>query len=103
MNIKKVVTKFNSQIRKLDLMKSQFCNCPGKDFTRNRKLSFESIIRTILCFGGGTLTNELLKINRFSIDTPSSSAFVQQRAKISPEAFAKLFDMVYNGPQKLDH
>ena len=94
MNIKEIVTKFNSQIRKLDLMKSQFCNCPGKDFTRNRKLSFESTIRTILYFGGGTLTNELLKINRFSIATPSSSAFVQQRAKISPEAFTKLFNMV---------
>ena len=94
MNIKEIVAKFNLQIKKLNLMKAQFCRCPEKDFTRDRKLSFESIIRSILYFGGGTLTNELLKINRFSIDTPSSSAFIQQRAKVSSKAFAKLFDMV---------
>lgn len=94
MNLKETVAKFNSQIRNLDRMKSEFCRNPEKDFTRNRKLSFESTIRSVLFLGGSTLTNEILKINKFSPNAPSSSAFVQQRAKISPEAFSRLFTMV---------
>lgn len=94
MNSKEVVAKFNSQIRDLDRMKSEFCRNPEKDFTRNRKLSFESTIRSILFLGGSTLTNEILKINKFSPKAPSASAFVQQREKISPAAFFRLFSMV---------
>ncbi len=96
MNAKAVTSKFNMQIHNLDQIKSTFCANPESDFTRNRKLPFESVVRSILSFGGGTLTNELLKINKFSLSTPSSSAFVQQRNKISPEAFFSLFLMVSN-------
>ena len=84
MNIQKVVEKFNSETMKLDNIKSEFCVSPEKDFTRDRKISFASVIRSILLFGGGTLTSELLKINKFTPDLPTSSAFVQQRDKVSP-------------------
>ena len=94
MNIQEVVTKFNSEIMKLDNIKSEFCIHPKKDFSRNRKITFVSTIKSILSFGGGTLTNELLKINKFATDTPTSSAFVQQRDKISPKAFSKLFSII---------
>lgn len=94
MNIQEIVAKFDSEIMSLDDIKSEFCIHPKKDFTRDRKLSFSSTIRTILSFGGGTLTNELLKINRFAPDAPTSSAFVQQRDKISSKAFAKLLAMI---------
>lgn len=94
MNIKDITEKFDSEIMELDAIKSEFCTHPEKDFTRNRKLSFVSVVKSILSFGGGTLTNELLKINRFAIDTPTSSAFVQQRDKISSEAFSTLFSMI---------
>ena len=80
MNIQKVVEKFNSETMKLDNIKSEFCVSPEKDFTRDRKISFASLIRSILSFGGGTLTSELLKINKFTPDLPTSSAFVQQRS-----------------------
>lgn len=94
MNIQEVVEKFNSEIAKLETVKSEFCIHPEKDFTRDRKIPFSSVIRTILSFGGGTLTNELLKINKFAPDSPTSSAFVQQRDKISSEAFSTLFSMI---------
>ena len=94
MNIQEVVTKFDSELTKLDSIKSEFCIHPEKDFSRNRKITFVSTIKSILSFGGGTLTNELLKINKFATGTPTSSAFVQQRDKISPKAFSTLFSMI---------
>ncbi len=42
--------------------------------------------------GSGSLTNELLDLFGASADTPTSSAFVQQRKKIKPEAFKNIFD-----------
>ena len=94
MKIQEIVSKFNTEILNLDNMRSKFCVHPEKNFTRNRKISFVSTIKSILAFGGGTLTNELLKLNKFSVDTPTSSAFVQQRDKITPEAFSTLFTMM---------
>lgn len=97
MNTKEAAERFGSEIMKLDAIKSEFCMHPEKDFTRDRKISFVPVMKSILSFGGGTLTNELLKINKFSIDTPTSPAFVQQRNKISPKAFPALFSMIHLG------
>ncbi len=94
MNIQEIVAMFDSEIMNLDARKAEFCVHLDKDFTRNRKIPFASAVRTILSFGGGTLTNELLKINRFAPDSPTSSAFVQQRGKISPKAFSALLSMI---------
>lgn len=94
MNIKKVVSAFELQISKLSSVRSSFCLHPEKDFTRNRKVPFEFTMRSILSFGGGTLTNELLKITKFASTTPTSSAFIQQRNKISYKAFSELFSMI---------
>jgi len=68
-----------------------FSNAPGKDFTRNRKLSFETVLKTLLCMEGGNLTNELMKRFGCRADVVSASAFVQQRGKILPEAFETIF------------
>lgn len=94
MKVEEIVSKFNSELLNLDSIRPEFCVHPEKDFTRNRKIPFLSTIKSILAFGGGTLTNELLKLNKFSVDTPTSSAFIQQRAKIKPEAFSTLFSMM---------
>ena len=40
----------------------------------------------------GSLKNELLKLNDYSVDTPTASAFVQARSKIRVEALKILFD-----------
>ena len=64
---------------------------PEKDFTRNRKLSFETMIKTLLCLEGASLANELMKRFGCRTDIASTSAFVQQRGKILPEAFETIF------------
>lgn len=69
---------------------------PEKDFTRNRKLTFEKMISLILCIRGGSLTNELLDCFKFNPDTPTTSAFVQQRLKILPKAFESVFHKLNN-------
>ncbi len=71
---------------------SIFCENPEKDFTRDRKLNFETTMRNVICMESGSLKDELLKLNDFSIDTPSASAFVQARSKIKVDAFKTLFD-----------
>ena len=91
MKIVEVVDKFNLLIKGLAEKKEEFCNNPGKDFSRKRKQDFEQIIRSILSLDGGALTNEILRIHKYSSDSPSASAFIQQRAKLSETAFPNLF------------
>ena len=64
---------------------------PGKDNTRNRKFPFGKMISSILAFRGGTLNREIMDLFGLDPDVGTSSAFIQQRAKILPEAFECLF------------
>ena len=91
MKMHEVMSKFNEQIEKLSNQKDSFCKRPGKDFSRNRKQSFQNTILTILSLNGGSLSNEILKKYKYSINTPSASAFIQQRTKLSDEAMPSLF------------
>lgn len=91
MNVKTVKKQFDLQIKNFSKNKDLFCRSPGKDFTRKRKQSFETIIRSILSLNGSSLTNEILRIHKYSVNTPTASAFVQQRSKISDNAFPFLF------------
>lgn len=69
-----------------------FVRNPDTDFTRDRKISFRDTVNFILSMGGSTLNQELLDYFLFnSLGTPTASAFVQQRAKILPDAFRHLF------------
>lgn len=66
-----------------------FTKNPEKDFTRNRKLSFDEVIKILLGMEGRSLSNELL--SHFHCDACSASAFVQQRAKLNEAALPTLF------------
>ena len=81
-------------VQELTECKRLFFNQPKRDFTRNRKLPFEQIIKAILCMGGGSVANEMMDLFGFREDLATTSAFVQQRAKIQPEAFENLFDLL---------
>lgn len=59
---------------------------PTRDFTRKRKLPFEKVLSTLICIGGGTLNKELLEQFKFDPGVATSSAFLQQRDKLLPEA-----------------
>lgn len=86
-----VKEKLLSTISEMAENKDSFTKNPGKDFSRNRKLSFEETIRIILSMGGGSITKELLEHFRYDARTATSSAFIQQRSKISLNAFEFLF------------
>ena len=69
-----------------------FVKDPKKDFIRNRKLKFDSVINLLLSMGGNSLGKELLDYFNYDPETASTSAFVQQRGKILPSAFKHLLD-----------
>ena len=83
-------------ITELSMNAQLFLKNPAKDFSRNRKLSFVQMLESILCMGGGSLSNELLDFFHCSPNLPSKSAFGQQREKILPEAFENLFHLFSN-------
>ena len=64
---------------------------PGKDNTRDRKFPFRKMISSILAFRRGTLNREIMDFFGLDPSIGTSSAFIQQRSKILPEAFETLF------------
>lgn len=64
-----------------------FVNHPGRDFTRNRKISMQELLEFYICMESGNLQHELLKYFDFRPDTATVSAFHQQRSKLKPESF----------------
>lgn len=81
-----------SEIKSVSNCFTDFCISSGKDFTRNRKISFESVIKTVIGMESRSLTNELIDAFGITPDMPSASAFVQQRSKVKPEAFKAVLD-----------
>ncbi len=86
--------------RKLDAAISQLCEVswmfsksPGRDFSRNRKLSFRKVITFLLSMEGGSLMTEMIKHFGSSADIASTSAFVQQRNKLNSNALPSFFDL----------
>ena len=88
-----VKQKLDAAITQLSEVSWMFSKKPGVYFTRDRKLPFPKVISCLLSMEGGSLTSELLKYFGCSANISSSSAFVQQRSKISEEAFPMLFSL----------
>ena len=85
--------KLDSAIRQLCSVSWMFVKDPLRDFTRNRKLPFRTVISILLSMEGKSLNSELLSFFGCLPDIPSTSAFIQQRVKISKKAFSSLFDL----------
>lgn len=81
----------NDTIQAMDDCKWLFSARPGKDNTRNRKFPFHKVISSILAFRSGTLNREIIDFFGLDPSIGTSSAFIQRRAKILPEAFECLF------------
>lgn len=81
----------NDTIQAVTDCKRLFSVRPGKDNTRNRKFPFHKVISSILAFRGGTLNQEIMDFFGSDPSIGTSSAFIQRRAKILPEAFECLF------------
>lgn len=89
---KRIRLQLNQAISTVNEHRSNFCLDAQRDYTRERKLNFETVIRTVLSMSNHSLQAELNRNWKFSPKTPTKSAFIQQRQKIQPEAFRKLFE-----------
>ena len=76
-----------SLIHEMSQTPDLFVKNPGKDFTRNRKLPMETMLKLLISIGGGSLAKELLAFHDFNPSTATTSAFIQQREKLLPRAF----------------
>lgn len=64
---------------------------PEKDFTRNKKLPPDKLISFMVSCGSSSTKIEMLDFFGLDMNAPSSSAFNQQRAKLTPEALETVF------------
>ena len=80
-----------SLIRKLGETPERFVRRPGRDFTRPRTLRFETVISLLLTMSENSVGKALIKRFKSMENTPSASAFVQQRGKLLPAAMKTLF------------
>lgn len=75
---------------------SDYAVNPQKNFVRNRKLPADKLISLMVAEGSGSTKNEILDFYGMKADSPSSSAFIQQRAKLKPEAIQAVFETFNN-------
>ena len=92
MKLKKLKKELLSSIEEVCRESDDIVLDPKKDFTRTRKLPLREVIRCTVAMGGNSLKHELLDILGYSPDIATSSAFVQQRTKLKPEALKRVMD-----------
>jgi len=79
--------RLSSLISEMSKSPALFVTKPGKDFTRNRKLTFETVVQLLISMGGNSVYKELLEAQGYDVNTATTSAFIQQRDKILPYTF----------------
>lgn len=77
----------SSLIGEMSASPALFVKNPSTDFTRNRKLPFDTVVRLLISMGGNSIYKELLETQGYDVNTATTSAFIQQRDKILPCAF----------------
>ena len=80
-----------SLIREMSAAPAPYVKDPKKDFTRKKKLPFETVMQLLISMGGNSIYKELLESQGYDVNTATTSAFVQQRNKILPSAVEFLF------------
>lgn len=83
--------KLQAMIRRMGENQEEFVRTPGRDFTRPRRLTFETVITLLLTMSEKSIGKELMGYFKIEEKTPSAAAFVQQRQKILPQALYTLF------------
>ena len=84
-------TMLNNSIQATCQIAPYCCKNPEKDFTRTRRLPFESVVKQVLTFQNKALQNELFDFFENQEMVPTKSALIQQRHKIKTEAFDFLY------------
>lgn len=89
--IESITASLQNMISELSQNPILFLRNPSADFTRNRKIDFKTLVGIAMNSGGCTMSKELLDYFDFDVNTPTVSAYTQQRAKVLPDAFEYLF------------
>jgi len=63
---------------------------PGRDFTRDRKMPLPTLIWTMIAWAWDTIGVELERMDGWSGNAPSDSAFCQQRAKLRDDVMPRV-------------
>ena len=93
---KTIKMMLKKSVREISAHPEMFVQKPEKDFTRERKLSFEQVLKSVLSMTGKSLRGELLEYFNLNPSMPTVSAFVQQRNKVTYRAFEELFHTFTN-------
>ncbi|WP_166246591.1 IS4 family transposase [Paenibacillus turpanensis] len=80
-----------SLIREMSAAPAPYVKNPETNFTRKKKLPFETVMELLISMGGNSIYKELLESQGYDVNTATTSAFVQQRNKILPSAVEFLF------------
>ena len=86
--IKRTLKKF---INEMSAHPETFVKNPGKEFTRERKLPFNQVLKAVLSMTGKSLRSELMEYFNLKTSMPTVSTFVQRRDKVDHRAFEALF------------
>ena len=90
-NIKYLRKQLYASIDELIMNYNYYLTDDKNYFSRERKLPLKTLIESILFMGSNAIKDELYDLFDFK-NTPTTSAFVQQRKKIKADAFRFLFD-----------
>ncbi len=82
---------FNDAVQFVSSNIPSFVKRPGIDFSRCRKLPVSVLLSYLVSQGSSSISCEMPDFFRFSSDAPSSSALIQQKAKLKPDAMEALF------------
>lgn len=88
---KRIKSTLNKCIKNVCAEKERYCVNPERDFSHNKKLPMDKVIKTVLGFSSKSLTNEMIDIFSGNTSFASASALIQQRAKLLPSAFEAVF------------
>lgn len=91
MSYEKIKAAFNDSVNHVVSDISRYTVTPERDFTRSRKMGADKLISFLVSCGSSSTRIELLDFFGLQADSPSASAFNQQRAKLRPEALEAVF------------
>ena len=94
MRITKLKRLFNEEVAAFcgsEETRRTYLEDPGRDFTRKRKITLESLVRYQLFRGGGTGTSSLIDMFGAGDSRPTQSAMIQRRARVKEGFHEQLF------------
>lgn len=87
----KIKQILNNSIASIHSDIDSFVVNPGKDMSRVKKISADTVISFLISQGASSTKCEILDFFQLSEEAPSASAMTQRRSQLKPEAFEAVF------------